>query len=119
MKFVINHILKLDRFNVIIIGKINAISTSKIKKIIAIKKKRIEKGVREELNGLNPHSKGDIFSRSYLLFLDNIDEIIITIKEINKNISAKIIKLKIIYINLFKPYDWKSYILFILYKFFI
>jgi hypothetical protein len=48
---------------VIIIGKINAISTSKIKKIIAIKKNRIENGVREELKGLNPHSNGDIFSR--------------------------------------------------------
>lgn len=45
-------------------GNINAISTSKIKKIIAIKKNRKEKGRRDELKGSNPHSKGDIFSRS-------------------------------------------------------
>lgn len=45
-------------------GNIKAISTSKIKKIIAIKKNRKEKGRRDELNGSNPHSNGDIFSRS-------------------------------------------------------
>jgi hypothetical protein len=42
----------------------SAISTSKIKKIIAIKKNRRENGKRDELKGSNPHSKGDIFSRS-------------------------------------------------------
>lgn len=63
-KFVIVHNIKLEIFMVIIIGKIKAISTSKIKKIIAIKKNRIEKGVREELKGLNPHSNGDNFSCS-------------------------------------------------------
>lgn len=47
-----------------IIGNIKAISTSKIKKIIAIKKNRKEKGIRDEFKGSNPHSKGDIFSRS-------------------------------------------------------
>lgn len=46
------------------IGRIKAISTSKIKKIIVIKKNRIEKGIREEFIGSNPHSKGDDFSRS-------------------------------------------------------
>lgn len=45
-------------------GNIRAISTSKIKKIIAIKKNRKEKGNRDEFKGSNPHSKGDIFSRS-------------------------------------------------------
>lgn len=47
-----------------IIGNISAISTSKIKKIIAIKKNLIEKGKREELKGSNPHSKGVVFSRA-------------------------------------------------------
>jgi len=47
-----------------IIGNIKAISTSKIKKIMAIKKKRRENGIREELKGSNPHSKGEVFSRS-------------------------------------------------------
>lgn len=54
----------LEIFIVKIIGKIKAISTSKIRKIIAIKKNRIEKGIREELRGLNPHSNGEIFSCS-------------------------------------------------------
>ena len=85
----------------IIIGKINAISTSKMRKIIAIKKNRIEKGIREELKGLNPHSKGDIFSRIILDFKDKKEEIIITIKEIKKNSNARTNKLKIIYIKWF------------------
>lgn len=87
--------------NVIIIGKIKAISTSKIKKIIAIKKNRIEKGIREELNGLKPHSNGDSFSRSAIIFFDKIEEINITIIEIIIMIKLKINKLKIIYINFF------------------
>jgi hypothetical protein len=45
-------------------GKINAISTSKIKKIIVIKKNFNEKGNRDEDIGSNPHSKGELFSRS-------------------------------------------------------
>jgi hypothetical protein len=44
-------------------GNIKAISTSKIKKIIAIKKNRKEKGSRDELKGSNPHSNGELFSR--------------------------------------------------------
>jgi hypothetical protein len=94
-----------------------AISTSKIKKIIAIKKNRIEKGIREELIGLNPHSKGDNFSRSKYFFFDRMEDKDITIMEIIKKIFEIINKLKIIYIKIFKLYDWKSYILFILYKF--
>lgn len=62
--FVIVQIIILEFFTVIIIGRIKAISTSKIKKIIAIKKNRIEKGIREEFKGLKPHSKGEIFSCS-------------------------------------------------------
>ena len=63
-KFVKNQIFKFDLFKEIIIGIIKAISTSKIKKIIAIKKNRIEKGNREEFKGLNPHSNGDSLFRS-------------------------------------------------------
>ena len=40
------------------------ISTSKIKKITANKKKRIEKGARVWIEGSKPHSKGEFFSRS-------------------------------------------------------
>lgn len=72
-----------------------------MRKIIAIKKNRIEKGIREELKGLNPHSKGDIFSRIMQDFIDKKEEITITIKEIKKNSNARTNKLKIIYIKWF------------------
>lgn len=39
-------------------------STSNTRKIIEIKKNRMEKGIRAECLGLNPHSKGLVFSRS-------------------------------------------------------
>lgn len=53
-------------------GKIKINSTSKIKKIIVIKKKRIEKGKRAEYLGVNPHSKGLAFSRSLEDLKDNL-----------------------------------------------
>ena len=93
-------IIKFEVFNVKIIGKIKAISTSKIKKIIAIKKNRIEKGSREELKGLKPHSKGDKFSRSFIFFFDSRVERPITIKAIKKIKIPIKNKFKIIYINL-------------------
>jgi hypothetical protein len=57
------------------------ISTSKIKKITAIRKKRIEKGVREKYWGLKPHSKGESFSRSLDDFLPMRELIRIIITE--------------------------------------
>jgi len=45
-------------------GKSKTISTSKIRKIIARRKNRKEKGSRADLIGSNPHSKGEFFSRS-------------------------------------------------------
>jgi len=77
-------------------GKRIEISISKIKKTIAIKKNRIEKGIREEFFGSNPHSKGETFSRSKIVFLENkVDKIInkdliITaiVKEIDSNLIA-------------------------------
>ena len=81
-------------------GRIKAISTSKIKKIIAIKKNRIEKGSRDEFKGLNPHSKGESFSRSIIFFFDRIVESIITINAIKIKKIAVINKFKIIYIKL-------------------
>lgn len=50
--------------------------------MIAIKKNCNENGSREELNGSNPHSKGEFFSRSLIIFFDKIDAKIITILEI-------------------------------------
>lgn len=115
---VYNQIKKFDNFIVKIIGKIKAISTSKIKKIIAIKKNRIEKGKREEFIGLKPHSKGESFSRSIFFFFDNSEERIITIVEIINKMIVTDIKFKIIYIKIFKPFNWKLNILFILYKYY-
>jgi hypothetical protein len=69
-------------------GKINAISTSKIKKIIVIKKNRNEKGNREDDLGSNPHSKGEFFSRSKTFFFDNSDASNITSTEIVKIMQA-------------------------------
>lgn len=94
-------IFKFEEFIVIIIGRINAISTSKIRKIIAIKKNRIEKGNREDFKGLNPHSKGDSFSRSKYFFFDKIVDKNIIIIEIIKKIILKIKRFKIIYIKNF------------------
>ena len=52
-------------------GKRSVISTSKIKKIMAIKKNRSEKGSRADLFGSNPHSNGKLFSRSLIVFFLN------------------------------------------------
>ena len=52
-------------------GKINNNSTSKIKKTIATKKNRNEKGNRATCSGVNPHSKGLFFSRSPKIFILN------------------------------------------------
>lgn len=62
--------------------------------------------------GSNPHSNGELFSRSAYLFLDKMVASIIT--TIDKAIIIEAIKVmeKIIYIIVInKPYDWKSYIL--------
>lgn len=101
----------LEILKIIIIGKIKAISTSKIKKIIVIKKNRIEKGSRDEFIGSNPHSKGDVFSRSFNDFFESKEARYMTI--IATIIIIKAIKYKviIIYTKNFSPYDWKSYIL--------
>lgn len=50
------------------IGRIRVISTSKMRKITAIRKKRRENGIRADLLGSNPHSKAEGFSRSGVFF---------------------------------------------------
>lgn len=89
----------LDEKNVLIMGINRAISTSKIKKIIVIRKNRKEKGIRDDEIGSNPHSKGDIFSKSNFIFFDNNIEIFIVIVEIVIIIKVIKVKIKIIYIN--------------------
>lgn len=48
----------------------------------------MEKGIRDEFIGSNPHSNGDIFSRSFKGFLDNKEAKNITIIETVKIIKA-------------------------------
>lgn len=76
-------------FIVIIIGKSNVISTSNTKKIMAIKKKCNEKGNRAEFFGSNPHSNGDLFSRSVKVFLETKFSTIVKIIQINVIIIIK------------------------------
>lgn len=102
---------------IIIIGKIKVISTSKIKKIIVIKKNRSEKGSREEDLGSNPHSKGDLFSRSAKVFLDKIEASNITIIEIVIIIDLIVKIVKIIYTITLIDLMIGSHIYFILYKY--
>lgn len=71
----------------------------------------MEKGNRDEIKGLNPHSNGDNFSRSISFFFERIVDKNITIVEIKKNKNLKINKLKIIYIKFFNPCNWKLHIL--------
>lgn len=53
-----------QKYKFTIAGRISTISTSKIRKMIVIKKNRSENGSREEDFWSNPHSKGESFSRS-------------------------------------------------------
>ena len=69
-------------------GKRRVISTSKIRKITAIKKNRREKGSRADPLGSNPHSNGEFFSRSEIVFLAKVDETVMTIIEIISVIKA-------------------------------
>lgn len=59
-------------------GSKRVISTSKIRKITAIKKNRKEKGRRADPFGSNPHSKGEFFSRSIMVFFARSEARIIT-----------------------------------------
>jgi hypothetical protein len=61
--------LKSEHTEAGITGKIRISSTSKIKKIRATKKNRIENGRRAINFGVNPHSNGLVFSRSILYFI--------------------------------------------------
>jgi hypothetical protein len=74
-----------------VIGSNKAISTSKIRKITAIKKNRKENGRRADLFGSNPHSNGELFSRSSIFFFDKSDVNVITaVVKVNAMIVAVI-----------------------------
>ena len=60
----VNRCVLLDSEIIIGIGASNTISMSNTMKITANIKNRVENGVRAEFIGSNPHSNGEIFSRS-------------------------------------------------------
>lgn len=80
-------------------GKSRVISTSKIKKITAIRKNRNEKGSRADPLGSNPHSYGEFFSRSIIVFFAKRVERNITIKVIKIVINVIVSIVKIIFSN--------------------
>lgn len=64
----------LDRLTMGTRGRSRVISTSKIKKMTAMRKNRREKGIRADPLGSKPHSKGEFFSRSLIVFLERRKE---------------------------------------------
>ena len=93
-------------------GNKRVISTSKIKKITAIKKNRNENGNRAVPLGSKPHSKGEFFSRSEIVFFDSKEAIVITIIEIIKIIIIADDKIIIVFSKGFlSPDGWKPPIL--------
>ena len=89
---IIIHDFIFDVRIVIGIGRSSAISTSKIMKITATKKNRDEKGSRAEFFGSNPHSNGDLFSRSSFIFFEiRVARIMIAIDSKIVNAAAAVI----------------------------
>jgi len=97
-----------DVIMVIGIGNISAISIFKIMEITAIKKNRDENGSCAEFFSSNPHSNGNIFSRSSLIFFEiNVVNTIIDFD--NKMVTvAVVIIINITYLVSHKFLDWKS-----------
>jgi hypothetical protein len=86
---IIIHDLMFDDVSTIVIGNSRAISTSKIRKITAIRKNRSENGRRADLLGSNPHSNGDLFSRSSIFFFDRNDvSVMITVVSVSVIVVA-------------------------------
>jgi hypothetical protein len=78
------------------IGRSRIISMSNTRKITARRKNRVENGIREDLFGSNPHSKGDVFSRSFIDVYDIIREAVIMTRGIITEIKVSIIDIFIL-----------------------
>lgn len=88
-------------------GISKVISISKIKKISLTIKNWILKGIRFRDKGSNPHSNGEVFSRSWNVFFEKIKFSRINKSEIIMLNIDKIIR-EIIYINDYiKYFNWK------------
>lgn len=94
---VIEKLIRLEIFMEIIIGNNKVNSTSKMRKITAIKKNWRENGARADLFGSNPHSKGDLFSRSENVFFEIRFIKIIKIIIITQMIKVRVVRSLIIY----------------------
>lgn len=92
---------KLKYLVVKIRGIKSVISMSKIRKMSLIIKKWILNGRRFWEIGSNPHSKGEIFSRSWKDFFEIIKLIKMNKVEIHEKIRTIMINWKIIYIKEF------------------
>jgi len=80
-------------------------------KITAIRKNHDEKGSRAEYFGSNPHSNGDLFSRSSLIFYE-ISVVNTIMVADNKMVTAAVVIIIIITYLVFHIFlDWKSSIL--------
>lgn len=99
---------------IVVRGSKRVISTSKIKKIIAIKKNRKEKGSRADPFGSNPHSNGDLFSRSAIVFFARRVEMSMTAVEMIRMMRIRVIAISIDYPGNTRLTDWKSIVLIIL-----
>jgi hypothetical protein len=81
--------LMFDVNIVIGIGNSSAISTSKIMKITAVKNNGDEKSSRADFFRSNPHSKGDLFSRSSLILFEiNVN---IIMADDNKKVTIAVV----------------------------
>jgi len=90
-----------------VIGSSKVISTSNTRNTTAIRKNWREKGIRAVAFGSNPHSNGEGFSRSVVVFFDRIEAIIMMTVDSTMHVSVRISTLMIAY-SIFGPFDWKS-----------
>jgi len=105
---IIIHDLILDVSMVMVMCNSNAVSTSKIMKITAIKKNQDEKGSRAEFFGSKTYSNCDLFPQYSLIFFEiKVANIIMTDDNMMVVIVGVIIII-IIYLVFHKFLDWNS-----------
>jgi|LQAB01.1.fsa_nt_gi hypothetical protein len=95
---IVAHDIMFDLVITIVIGNRSAISTSNTRNIIAIRKNRKENGSRADPMGSNPHSNGDLFSRSSMFFFDIAVAIIMMIIDSIMIVVIIVVTIFIIYL---------------------
>lgn len=107
---IIVHVLILSLLKISGMGIRIVISTSKIKKITAIKKKWRENGIRADDFGSYPHSNGDPFSRLISFFMAK--PLLTKINATDNKILSIIIKT--IMLSFYGLFNWKLNLLIII-----